>query len=230
MDMSSNDSPKEKDLRQLADRVIYIVGPRSLQNELMAFFLHHETGATCMAMKNARRISLGDKREIYKPVLILFDCLEKKLEKHLSELESNLKTILKQHYIALFNISHRHGIEKKALKQGVRGFFYEHDPLRIFPKGINVIFNGQLWASRRILSKTILEIKDKDIVTKKEASILTPREAEILSMAAAGITNEQIARELFISANTVRTHIYNIFKKINVPNRLQASLWAAKNL
>lgn len=228
--MSTNDSPKDKDLKQLAGRVIYIIGPRSLQNELMAFFLHQETGATCMSRKNARRIPLGDKRKISKPVLILFDCLEKNLEKYLSELESNVKTILKQNYIALFNISHGHGIEEKALKQGVRGFFYEHDPLRIFPKGIGVILNGQLWASRRILTKTILEIKDKDIVTKKEARILTPREVEILSMAAAGASNEQIANELFISANTVRTHIYNMFKKINVPNRLQASLWAAKNL
>lgn len=228
--MSSNDFPKDIDLQQLADRVIYIVGPQSLQNELMALFLHQKTGATCMARKNARRIPLGDKRTISKPALILLDCLEKNLEKYLSEIESNVKTIFSQHYVALFNISRGYGIEEKALKKGVRGFFYEHDPLRIFLKGIGVILNGQLWASRRILSKTILEIKDKDIVMKKEARILTPRETEILSMAAAGATNEQIANELFISSNTVRTHIYNIFKKINVPNRLQASLWAAKNL
>ncbi len=228
--MNSNDSSKDKGLKQLADRAIYIIGPQSLQNELMALFLDQETGATCMARKNARRIPLGDKRKISKPALILLDCLEKNLEKYLSELESNVKTIFRQHYVALFNISYGHGIEEKALKKGVRGFFYEHDPLRIFPEGIGVIFNGQLWASRRILSKTILDIKEKDIVTKKEARILTPREAEILSMAAAGATNEEIANELFISTNTVRTHIYNIFKKINVPNRLQASLWAAKNL
>jgi len=49
-------------------------------------------------------------------------------------------------------------------------------------------------------------------------------------MVAVGAKNEEIADELFISPNTVRTHIYNIFKKINVPNRLQAALWAAKNL
>jgi len=61
-------------------------------------------------------------------------------------------------------------------------------------------------------------------------SPLTPREIEILSLVAIGAKNEEIAEKLFISSNTVKTHIYNIFKKIDVPNRLQAALWAAKNL
>lgn len=228
--MNSNHFPKDIDLKELSDRAIYVIGPQGLQNELMAQFLQQETGATCMARKNVRSIPFGDKWTVSKPALILLDCLEKNLDTYLSELESNVKTVVRQHYVALFNISQGHGIEEKALKKGVRGFFYEHDPLRIFSEGIRVILKGQLWASRRILSKTILEIKEKDIVTKKETRILTQREVEILSMAAAGATNEQIANELFISTNTVRTHIYNIFKKIDVPNRLQASLWAAQYL
>jgi DNA-binding CsgD family transcriptional regulator len=59
---------------------------------------------------------------------------------------------------------------------------------------------------------------------------LTPREKEILALVSAGAKNEQIAEALHISPNTVKTHIYNIFKKIDVPNRLQAALWAVKNL
>ncbi|MFH1935680.1 MAG: helix-turn-helix transcriptional regulator [Pseudomonadota bacterium] len=60
--------------------------------------------------------------------------------------------------------------------------------------------------------------------------MLTPREVEILTMMATGATNANIADKLCISPHTVKTHIYNIFKKIDVPNRLQASLWATKNL
>ena len=66
--------------------------------------------------------------------------------------------------------------------------------------------------------------------SKKDASVLTKREVEILKMVAIGAKNEVIADDLCISPNTVKTHIYNIFKKINVPNRLQAALWVAKNL
>jgi len=52
----------------------------------------------------------------------------------------------------------------------------------------------------------------------------------LLTMVISGSKNKDIAHQLLISPHTVRTHIYNIYKKINVPNRLQASLWAAKNL
>ena len=80
------------------------------------------------------------------------------------------------------------------------------------------------------MTKCILEVKGHNSNSKKDLSTLTRREIEILSMLAVGATNEEIAEALFISPNTVKTHIYNIFKKIHVPNRLQAALWAAKNL
>ena len=59
---------------------------------------------------------------------------------------------------------------------------------------------------------------------------LTARECEILLLIASGKNNSQIADTLNISRNTVKTHLYNIYNKINVPNRLQAALWAAKHL
>ena len=59
---------------------------------------------------------------------------------------------------------------------------------------------------------------------------LTHREIEILTMIAHGAPNSLIADQLCISPHTVKTHIYNIFKKIEVPNRLQAAFWAIKNI
>jgi len=60
--------------------------------------------------------------------------------------------------------------------------------------------------------------------------LLTEREKQILNKLCKGATNNDIATTLFISEHTVRTHIYNIFKKIKVKNRTQAMYWATVNL
>lgn len=221
---------KEKGLSQLSKKIIYIIGPRRLQNELMVSFLEQEVGAKCIASQDIRMIPSINDKEIIQPRMILLDCLEKDLNSYLSELESSAEHMLHKHLVALFNLSFGLEIEEKALKVGVRGFFYEQDPLEILSKGLRAMFNEELWVSREIMTKSILESRDKDIITKKDATILSPREIEILTLIATGLKNEQIASRLFISPNTVKTHIYNIFKKIHVPNRLQATLWAVKNL
>ena len=68
---------------------------------------------------------------------------------------------------------------------------------------------------------------------KKEVpqnTLLTPLEREILEEIAQGASNRQIAEALYISPHTVKSHLHNIFQKINVSGRLQAALWAAKHL
>ena len=59
---------------------------------------------------------------------------------------------------------------------------------------------------------------------------MTSDEIEILAMIAVGATDRQIADRLRLSQETVKANIKGIFKKINAPNRFQASLWAAMNL
>jgi DNA-binding CsgD family transcriptional regulator len=59
---------------------------------------------------------------------------------------------------------------------------------------------------------------------------LSRREIEILTLVAEGHTNLGIAEKLGIHRNSVESQLRDIFKKISVPNRLQAILWAAKNL
>lgn len=64
----------------------------------------------------------------------------------------------------------------------------------------------------------------------QNTELLTYREKQILVKLCKGATNNDIANALFISEHTVRTHIYNIFKKIKVKNRTQAMYWATGNL
>lgn len=61
------------------------------------------------------------------------------------------------------------------------------------------------------------------------ATPLTKREIEVLAMVAEGATNREISVRLYISEHTVKTHVGHIFEKLNVNDRTQASVWAAKN-
>lgn len=63
-----------------------------------------------------------------------------------------------------------------------------------------------------------------------DTSGLTQRERDILNKLRMGASNIEIARLLFISENTVKTHLYNLFRKIAVKNRTQAVTWANENL
>ncbi|UCF85172.1 MAG: response regulator transcription factor [Desulfobacteraceae bacterium] len=228
--MSSEQYEKKNGMVPLTDKSIYIIGPMKLQNALMAFFLQQATGAKCLTIEYFRDIDFTDNENVDQQKLLLWDCLGNGLENCLVDLEGHGHRLSSQDIAGLFNICPGLGIEKKILALGIRGFFYEQDPLESFPKGVRTMFNGEIWFSRKIMTDYILKGGNYDFSPKKNESILTPREIEIVSMIATGATNSYIADKLCISPHTVKTHLYNILKKINVPNRLQAALWAAKNL
>jgi DNA-binding NarL/FixJ family response regulator len=61
------------------------------------------------------------------------------------------------------------------------------------------------------------------------ASMLTPRELEVVKLVAQGLTNGGIARNLVLSEHTVRRHLANIFRKLNISSRAAAAAWGAGN-
>ena len=80
------------------------------------------------------------------------------------------------------------------------------------------------------MTKFSLEEKWLHRLFKADSATLTSREIEVLTVLASGVKNDEIASKLHISPHTVKTHLYTIYKKIEVDNRLQAVLWATKNL
>ena len=80
------------------------------------------------------------------------------------------------------------------------------------------------------MSKFIPESQEARRLSPKAKSILSEREIEILNLVSQGTMNTEIGEKLFISRHTVKSHLYNIYKKIKVTNRLEAALWANKNL
>jgi len=65
---------------------------------------------------------------------------------------------------------------------------------------------------------------------RKPVDLLTKKEYEVLGLVALGLPDDSIAQHCNISQKSVTVLLHNIFKKINAPDRLQAMLWAGKNL
>jgi len=223
-------SEKQKSSDASPGNVVYIVGPRKLQNEAIASCLERESGDQCFVLGDINHIPPDDPKDSSLQRLVLLDCQGKDKKRLLAELRPYLSQRGFANHIALFNVSRDQGIEQSCVPEGIRGFFYEEDQLEIFLKGVKAVREGDWWLSREVMIKCILEGTDEDISSRRGSEILTRRQTEILAQVAVGASNDEIAEKLCISPHTVKTHLYNIFKKIKVTNRLQAALWAAKHL
>lgn len=136
---------------------------------------------------------------------------------------------------ALLNLDRAAAHAADSIACGIRGMFYRDDDIDLVLRGVRALFEGSVWISRETLFEAVRNgdhHQQHGTVARERspAGELTRREREIVGLICIGATNQEIADKLFISTNTVKTHIYKIYKKIHVPNRMQAALWGAKNL
>ena len=133
--------------------------------------------------------------------------------------------------VALMNVRRDQPLISDCVLNGVRGLFYVGDDVEFVHRGIVALLDGAVWISRETLLNAAMNSNHSNGNQVEHSDHeLTRREREILAMICVGATNQEIADKLFISTNTVKTHVYKIYKKIHVPNRMQAALWGAKNL
>lgn len=208
--------------------MIGIVGEDPLLNDLLAARLSQETGANCSHSSSLPKIL-----EAARPDLTLLDCTGLTMEELLREAGGEDSPFMTTS-VALFNVPEDRSLELEALNTGIRGVFYRNSPFKTMVKGVNAMLDNELWFSREAMSAFLLGRQNRPVeavpTEEEQGEELSQREREILLMLAEGATNKDIAAKLFLSLNTIKSHIYNIYRKIDVPNRLQASLWAAKHL
>lgn len=113
-----------------------------------------------------------------------------------------------------------------ALSAGAYSYCIKDTAPETLVEIIKNTYKGASWLDPRI-AKIVLNNFKKEYVKNKE-SVLTEREIDILNLIAKGCSNAQISETLFISLNTVKTHIKNIFKKLEVEDRTQAVMEALK--
>ncbi|MCX8790670.1 LuxR C-terminal-related transcriptional regulator [Vibrio parahaemolyticus] len=125
-------------------------------------------------------------------------------------------------------------IESLLTWSNLKGLFYFEDDFDKVMMGLKGILNGENWLSRDILNQLIGYLLSlNNTVGEPETKLemeLTRREMQVLTALCQGGSNLDIADSLFVSEHTVKSHLYSIFRKLEVKNRMQAITWAKRNL
>lgn len=116
----------------------------------------------------------------------------------------------------------------KAINIGANGYILKDSEINDLKKAIVTIVNGETYIQPELIPalKEGLTTLDSD---KEKLALLTDREIEVLKQVVFGLLNKEIASNLDISERTVKNHISNIFKKLQVSDRTQAAVFAIKN-
>ncbi len=116
----------------------------------------------------------------------------------------------------------------KAVDIGVDGYILKDAELSELKKAINSVRDGENYIQPNLIPALNNKLVSRDM-DKDKIDSLTKRELEVLIQVANGMFNKEIAISLDISERTVKNHISNIFKKIDVSDRTQAAVFAIKN-
>jgi DNA-binding NarL/FixJ family response regulator len=111
---------------------------------------------------------------------------------------------------------------KAALTAGAAGYVFKSASLEVFSRALNTVAAGGTFYSEEVMQR---------MVESKEGGLdgLTDREVEIIRLITSGLTSVEIAKQLFISVNTVDTHRKNIFSKTGVKNAVGLTHYARKH-
>lgn len=115
----------------------------------------------------------------------------------------------------------------RAMRLGARGVVLKQSASDLLLKSIHKVFDGEIWLDNRMTAEVIDAFKKSaEAGIRREKPLLSDREKEIVQLVAQGFRNREIGEKLFISEQTVKNHLHNIFDKLGVSDRLELALYA----
>ncbi len=113
-----------------------------------------------------------------------------------------------------------------ALRAGASGFLLKDAPEERLTTAIRVVAEGGSLFAPSVTRRLIEEFARRSAGPRPDLAGLTEREHEVLRLVARGLSNAEIAGELFVSENTVKTHVARVLMKLGVRDRVQAVVLA----
>ncbi len=220
--------------RLIKHHQIYILGSITIQNQLMRDLFQYEMQLYPGLSPDIKAFPVSSNLNGGRRILMI-DCLERDTDAFLSSRELSDWILPRFQLVAFYNLNPRWGRERESINLGVKGFFYRTDTVEVLAEGIFTLYTEGLWIPRGGLFEPLEDEEDEDSLPVDGGMdisdfFLTRREIQILKNLGAGLRNRNIAENLGIEEATVKTHIYNVYRKIGVKRRAEAVLWAVKHL
>jgi two-component system NarL family response regulator len=134
--------------------------------------------------------------------------------------------------ILMLTISDEEGDLYDAIKAGASGYLLKEISIDEVADAIRAVWAGQSKITPSMATKLLAEFaamsKRAEETRQLPAPRLTEREMEVLRLVAQGLNNRDIAKDLFISENTVKNHIRNILEKLHLHSRMEAVVYAVR--
>jgi DNA-binding NarL/FixJ family response regulator len=148
------------------------------------------------------------------------------------EATQQIKDLLPHVKILMLTISDEEADLYDAIKAGASGYLLKEISIDEVADAIRSVWAGQSRISPSMAAKLLTEFaamsKRAEERQQLPAPRLTDREMEVLKLVAQGLNNRDIAKELFISENTVKNHIRNILEKLHLHSRMEAVVYAVR--
>lgn len=206
-----------------APRVVALIGNNNLQNRLLARLIEARLGYSCL-LRSAEELGVLPLDGSAIALLDIDGLGVRAIADRVQLLGARASCS-----IGIINADECAALEHIVLWPGINGIFFRHTSEEDLLKGVRAMFGGECWLPRRMLSARWQQTKPT-YAEVSDLTQLTPKEIATVKLIASGKSNDEIARELNVSLHTVKTHVYNLFRKLNISNRVQAAHWASQHI
>ncbi len=198
--------------------VIVLANKGGFGTQMLVNMINRDLNSQCQHLAKSQDLTqLAD--------LVLIDCHDLSARLISDWLFDNIR---RAHKVALFNVPHQPSYERLIEWPKLNGLFYEGTQEAMLVQGLRYVLAGDLWLPRKILANHLEASRSNH--PKQPNLTLTQRETDILRLLKNGATNAAIGSALGMSANTVKSHLYKVYRKIGASNRVDAGNWARVNI